>query len=260
MLAELAAWLTTPFPRDARRLGYLSEQIAIRARERRCRAAWAGHLAASREAMLAAAGPGGGLCVVAGAGLCLDVPLDGLAARFRRVVLLDLGFLERGGPRNVERMPWDATGAVSAWARDPAMDDATALAAVSPTWPAGLPEPDLLVSASLLSQLHLRPLVWLQRRRPRGPDFAAALGQRCSQAHLAWLRRHARRTLVIADRAQVARRRDGGEADREPTGTDGLGLGPPERTWTWRIAPAPEWDPVLDLEHEVGAWLTERCK
>jgi len=51
VLAELITSLITPFPRIPRRMGLLREQIAIRARERRCRAQWAGHLAASRQAM-----------------------------------------------------------------------------------------------------------------------------------------------------------------------------------------------------------------
>jgi hypothetical protein len=39
VIAEALAWLATPAPWAARRLGYLYEAVAITARYRRCRAA-----------------------------------------------------------------------------------------------------------------------------------------------------------------------------------------------------------------------------
>ena len=48
MFAELMEWLTTPCPAAARRLGYLREAIAIRARYRRHHENWRPHLDATR--------------------------------------------------------------------------------------------------------------------------------------------------------------------------------------------------------------------
>lgn len=256
MLAELLAALTTPFPRPARRMGYLAEQIAIRARERRCRAGWAPHRAASRDAMLRAADACAAhrRCAVVGGGVCLDIPLPELAARFAEVVLLDVGFLERGGPRNVRRVAWDATGALARWHADPAMDDGRALEVGDPGWPAGIGEPDLTISAGVLSQLHILPAAWLERRRDRPDGFDRRLAGGLARAHLAWLRARPGRRLLIADLAEVARGRDGREAERVAVGAALLDLPPPERTWTWDIAPAPEADPDHDLRHQVGAW------
>jgi hypothetical protein len=107
MIREWLTQLITPFPAPARRMRYLYEQIAIRARHRRHRAAWAPHLVACRDAVRQAVPccQGQELAAIVGAGVCLDMPLPELTARFRRVVLLDVGFLDR--PASCERCPYD---------------------------------------------------------------------------------------------------------------------------------------------------------
>jgi hypothetical protein len=237
-------------------MGYLGEQIAIRSRHRRWQGAWHPHLDASRTAMMEAAThtPAHGLCVVVGAGLCLDVPLAGLARVFSRVVLLDVGFLDRTGPANVERIPFDATGSLARWHADPQMSDDDALAVGDPGWPTGLGDPDLTISASVISQLHLAPAAWLAKRRPRPEDFRERLGATLAAAHLAWLRQRPGRRLLIGDLAEIALTRANTVADEVPMPTAALGLRLPDRTWDWDLAPIPEWDRDLHLRHRVGAW------
>lgn len=48
MLREWVLWLGTPVPWPLRRIGYLRASISLHARSRRCRAAWAPHLATCR--------------------------------------------------------------------------------------------------------------------------------------------------------------------------------------------------------------------
>lgn len=257
MLAELFTAAFTPFPRPARRMGYLAEQIAIRARERRCRAGWALHREACHAAMLAAAETCARheRCVVIGGGVCLDIPLRALADRFAEVVLLDVGFLERSGPRNVRRVAWDATGAMSRWAADPAMPDETALDVRDPGWPTGVGDPDLTISAGVLSQLHILPAAWLERHRDRPDGFDVRLAERLARTHLAWLRARRGVRLLLTDLAESACDRRGHEVERIAVGAALTDLPPPDRTWIWDIAPAPEADPEHDIRHHVGAWL-----
>lgn len=258
MLAELITSLFTPFPRIPRRMGHLSEQIAIRARERRCRAAWAPHITASQAMMLEAAGrcERRGSCVVLGAGLCLDVPLAELASRFAEVVLLDVGFLERRGPANVRRVCWDATGCLEAWHADPRMDveAALALAGRDPGWPPDVGEPDLTISANIISQLDLLPAPWLSRRRWRDDGFAERLGEALAATHLAWLRARPGTRLLIGDLAQTLIPADGSPAETRPLPPARLGLREPDRAWDWQLAPIPEWNRRQHLHHRVGAW------
>lgn len=256
MLSELFAAAVTPFPRPARRMGYLREQIAIRARERRCRAGWAPHRAACREVMLAAADacPAHGRCVVVGGGVCLDIPLAELAARFAEVVLLDVGFLDRSGPGNVRRVAWDAAGSLQRWHDDPAMDDTRALAVSDPGWPSDVGAPDLTVSAGVLSQLHILPAAWLARHRGRPDAFGDALAAALGRLHLDWLRARPGRRLLITDLAEITCERGGREIERTAIGAGLLDLPAPDAAWWWDIAPAPEVDRHHDRRHHVGAW------
>jgi hypothetical protein len=257
MLAELFASLTTPFPRTPQRMGYLAEQIAIRARERRCRSAWAPHLAASRTMMLEVAHgcQRRERCVVVGAGLCLDVPVIELARLFRDVVLLDVGFLERGGPANLRRIVWDATGSLERWHADPAMTDTQALDVDDPGWPPDAGEPDLTISASILSQLHLRPALWLGRGRNRAADFEDRLADRLGRLHLAWLAGRPGRRLLITDLAEITQDRRAQTVGETPTAASRLGLPVPDRHWIWNLAPIPEVSRDQGISHGVGAWI-----
>lgn len=256
MLRELLTHLLTPFPAPARRLGYLHEQIAIRARHRRHRQGWAPHLAACRGMIADAVGlcPRREVVAVVGAGVCLDVPVAELAASFRRVLLLDVGFLDRQAIARVERHAVDVTGCLQQWHDQPRLDDAAVLV-TPPAWPIGLPAPDLTISANLCGQLHLLPAAWLERHRPRGADFRQRLGHALAAAHLAWLRARPGHSLLIADLAELAIDRGGVVVDEQPTVCAGLGLRAPDRTWDWALSPIPEWDPQHHLRHRVGAWL-----
>jgi len=258
MLVEWLTHLCTPCPPAARRLGYLREQIAIRARHRRHQAGWSGHLANCRHHVIAAADAcrKHELVVVVGAGVCLDVPIAELAARFRQVVLLDVAFLDRGGPAHVARVTYDVTGGLTRWHDLPeAADEAILASAAQPAaWPAELGTPDLTISANLMGQLHLLPADWLNRKRRRPDDFAPRLGHALATAHLLWLRAMPGAKLLIADIAELAIARDGRVADRQATVSAGIGLGEPQHTWPWDLAPIPEWDPDLHLRHLVGEW------
>ena len=54
MIAELLRYLVTPCPRYVRAMGYLHEQVSIKARHDRCRRAWEPHLERTRNVIRAA--------------------------------------------------------------------------------------------------------------------------------------------------------------------------------------------------------------
>ena len=121
MLHEILTYLTTPCPAHVRRLRYLYEIIGMRSRHQRNRAAWQPHLERSRAFVLEAAGrcTDRGAVAVYGAGLLLDVPLAELAARFRRVYLVDIVFLREARRKarrfgNVTLVEHDATNVAAA--------------------------------------------------------------------------------------------------------------------------------------------------
>lgn len=244
-------------------MGYLTEAVGIAARHRRCRAAWAPHLARSRAIVARAAErcTGGEHAVVLGAGLLLDVPLGVLRHRFRRVDLVDIVFLP--WPRIVAAalpglrlIPHDVTG--MAEAVHDAVEEARARRASLrlPTPAADLAPAlgaDLVVSLNLISQLAAIPRTFVERRlgsaagrRPAPEESDEAVFDRFArgmvEAHIAALGALAAagsRVAVVTDLTETM-------SDPERTApttvsaTEGVTVPWTGESWTWPVAPPGE--------------------
>lgn len=244
MIVELLEYLTTECPADIRRLGYLKEAIAIKARHRRRCIAWGPHLARSRALVADAARD----CarhrtvLILGSGLLLDIPLAALAQMFERVVLVDvvhLGQARRAAARhtNAALIAADVTGMVDGfqdrirggWRGTPVprpslfRDDATI---------------DLVVSANLLAQLPIMPAAALRRL---GADESAVrdFGRATVEAHLAYLAGVQGKVCLITEASRETVDRDGGIL-RIDDALHGVRLPPEDAFWNWEIAPPGE--------------------
>lgn len=258
MIREALTYLTTPCPWHLRRLGCLGEVIAIAARHRRCQADWAPHLAETKAVIedAIAQAPGRGCAVVLGSGLLTDVPLATLAATFAEVVLVDLIHLRTTCRRargfgNVRLVAADVTGVLEALVRNgPTLPPPAATLGVARA-------ADLVVSANLLSQLPIMPIAWLDRLRRRGAAIAeeaiVAYGRALIDDHLALLARQSGTVALITDVERLnlpPGRSDAAPLEREDA-LLGACLPMAGRSWTWRIAPAPELDRDFDRHHRV---------
>jgi hypothetical protein len=258
MLREAIESLLTPCPPWARRLGIRTESIALGARARRQRRAWAPHVAAARAFVEEAMGtvPAGGRAIVLGSGHLAEVPLDALAGHFAEVVLADavhplaVRHRLRRHP-NVRLLTIDLTGVLAA------LD--AALAAGRPLPPVAGAAPDLgrfdfAVSCNLLSQLPIAPLAAIEERAPAvGEAEREAYAKALIEAHVTWLRQLAGTATLFTDVEEILHDpRDGGET-RSPT-TWGVAMPPPDRRWTWNLAPHPEFDRHRDLTLAIEAW------
>lgn len=264
MLSRLLRRLATTCPPAARELGLLREHEDIAKRHARVRAAWAPHLAASRQVIMETAAhcPSPRRALVIGAGDCLDVPVAELAARFEAVVLADIVTSaavrqwEKICPGRVRGVNWDASGALAALAAvrtTVAAHEAPEIFARADPGPPPGGEPDFIVSANCISQLGLVP----------GHSLPAqakdkALPERCAKAaarrHLEWLEQRPAVRVLLADAARLDLGPDGRQLKKE-TLHDRFGLPKPDRTWRWDLAPIPEWSPDFHRVHEVGAWI-----
>lgn len=252
MLFEWLLTAATPCPPPLRALGYRHELIAIEARRRRCRAAWAEHLARSRAAILQAIDrtQGRGTAMVLGSGWQLDLPLAELAGAFRRVVLVDVihplaaRWRARRWP-NIDLIAADVTGVAAPL-------HALAAGAAPPTprsfAPLQAPDLDLVVSLNLLSQVGVMPSEWLERSR--GADAAQHYATLITQAHLDDLARCRAATCLISDVEMWSQSPAGAIHDRRSSIFDAAAPRPDEE-WIWAIAPAPESDPVLSEYRRV---------
>jgi hypothetical protein len=255
MIREWVESLVTPCPAARRELGYLHELIAIAARHRRCRAAWANHLARSRHAVLTAMGlaPRRRTAIVLGSGLLLDVPLAELAAAFERVVLVDavhpLAARWRARRyRNVELRTADVSGVIEplrAWRSGDPLPTSPSFAALHE------PDVDLVVSLNLLSQLGVLPEEWLRRRGGAAAAAqAAAFGATVTQAHLADLAR-CRTTVCLISDVEWLRVDPAGRIVEHGSSIFDVAPPAPADEWLWSIAPAPEADPLISEQRRV---------
>jgi len=168
MLREFLRTLNVDCPTWARQLGLAREHAAIAARHERARAAWAPHLAASGETILAGAArcPTRRRGLIIGAGDCLDVPVAELVDQFDEVWLADVVVspaarsLARRFRGRLRCVSWDATGALARLAGGRRTITPAAARLLFEQADPGPPpggEPDLVVSANCLSQLGLVP-------------------------------------------------------------------------------------------------------
>lgn len=242
MLREALDWLVTPSLPFARRSGHLSEFVAIAARRRRNRVAWAPHEARSRAAVIraAAAADPDGAAVILGAGHLYDVPLAELARRFRTVRLVDLAFAaptRRAARRfgNVTCVRHDVTES---------LPGPSAIA--EPRFLHDDPELRFVASLNLVSQLAV------VATRRLDDDDADRIGRALVEAHLAWLRRLPCPAALVCDRAVEILGPDGAAvANLDPL--KGATAPAPDETWSWDIAPRGEIDRTHAVRHLVGA-------
>ena len=213
MILEILEWCLTPCSIHARRAGFLSRQIAIRHRARRCRREWASHLKSSKD-FISKHAIGGQCCVILGSGHLHDIDLEFLKTRFQEVVLVDVVHpfeiqrIARFSHRQIRLLTVDLSPVFQESknsARDPEILDLMSQA-------------DFVVSACLLSQL-----AWALPRE---------LHHAVCENHLRLLRL-SKSALLITD---TARRFDG---DWEPL-LPGYNLPEPWASWIWDIAPPRE--------------------
>ncbi len=252
MILEALQHLILPCPRPLKRLGVLHGLIALQSRARRCAKAWAPHLEAARAVAVAGmeGAPGRGLAVVCGSGLLHDVPLAELAARFERVVLIDLFHMpaaRRAARRfpNVEMLAHDLSGVLSGVSGGTLPEPQAAI-------PLG-GQADFVLSANCLSQI---PLAAMDAVAGRFPDAAVEdWGRRLISAHLDALRACSGVTVLVTDVEQQRVAVGTGEVEDAAD----LLLGVPEppladrREWWWNLAPAPEAFRTSSLRHRVVA-------
>jgi hypothetical protein len=254
VILEWIETLLTPAAPAFRRLGAVDELVAVRARARRQDRAWADHREKSKAAILRVADglERRDLAVVLGSGWLLEVPLESLARRFKRVLLVDLVVpravrAEANRLGSVEWRSWDVTGVYAPLAVHP-----KAVPAVPD--PAPLPPEatmaDLVVSCNLLSQLPVAPGLWMERQGiPDDPRNAVS--EALIHAHLAALAACAGTVCLLTDfeREERDSAREGGATRYDLLqGARPVVDGP---RWWWTLAPEGEEGRTLTARHRV---------
>ena len=253
MLGELFRYLVTPCPRYARKMGYLHEQISIKARFDRCRRAWEPHLERTKNIIRAAMQkcPTRRKAVIFGSGMLYDIPLSELANSFEQVVLVDVVHPLGAGWRlaNVTAQAADVTGTAETVYRL-AYRGGEPLPRVAPQAFCDDAEIDLIASVNLLSQLAYLPCKYLAEAAVYPKEEISAFGRDVVQAHIDYLKRLPGVAALICDLERITLDRAGTATERL-SALRGVKLPWSGEEWTWDLAPRPEASPIYSYQRRV---------
>ena len=256
MLAEWLRHLCTRAPAHLRQMGYVRELIAIEARHRRCRAAWAPHLENCRKLILdAAEDVNPGQVTVLGSGLLLEVPVEELSNKFEDVALVDIFHMPAVERRvralsNVRLVTEDLTGVVEPVFRHRTEGRAGSLpppqvdTGGETEWLNGA---DLVVSANLLTQLPLLPMGLVQ-----GKEEAEAFARRIIDHHMDLLGRLPGRVALMCETERVISDGDEVLQSIDPLFGATVPAAGKIKRWTWDIALRPEITRHMDLRFRMA--------
>jgi len=261
MILELYKYLTTPAPLSARKLGQLKESIAMEARYKRSEKQWQSHLTNSQNIIKKAATHSNKHeeAIILGSGLLLDIPLDFLSMHYRHVYLVDIVHLKHikkniGHLKNVSIIEHDVTGLNDTLLKSVRKkNDITP----SPSIPCLTSNTGLVVSANMLSQIHLAPVYYAENQLKFREDKLKRLAHNIIQSHIDMLKNTACKICLISDFKHFYQNNKHQVQDEESALME-ISLPLPEKTWRWEIAPMGELHPDLSMSSLVYAYSNFR--
>jgi len=254
MIFEFLTSLLTPAPKWARRMGYVHEAIAIKARAKRCQVAWASHQNKTKTAILEAVKERvqNRTVLIVGSGACLDIPLRELADIFERVVLVDIVHPPKSrshGLNNVVHVTLDITNQIEGFYNNPdVLPDAKV-----PTIYHDFPDIDFVLSVNVASQLAVIPLHYAALKLAHEDDALIAFSKNLIQAHFKWLSGFKCPSALICDRMWELLDPAGKRISVEDP-LYGVNLNAPSEMWCWDVAPLVETGAGFARRNQVGYW------
>ena len=255
MLPELFELLRTPATPFARKIGYHKELIAINARFKRNRAYWRLHLEKTRETITRACekSTSHNCVVVIGAGSLLDIPIFYLEESFEKVYLLDVVFSRKvinlaRKISNVELITHDINGL------DVNMGISKknkSIPGINASLPEAIVDPDIVISANILSQLPLLPIRYFHKLGINEQTLYE-FGRNIIESHLNLLANLECKSCLVTDKSRIISQ----DEDKIETESALFDVALPEANeqWLWQLAPAGEIDPGSDISAEVVAF------
>ncbi len=268
MLAELLLSLRSKSSSLAKKSGLLHEQIAIYFREKRCRPEWMSHRNKCEEFIIDAIKglPHKNRVLILGSGQFLEIPLKRLSDEFKEVVAVDIVHLPqtRGFVKtfsNVKLVEQDLTGWLYKIQEKPISKAGWLNVEVPSYFQAH--DLDLVISANLLSQLHLAPkrvLESLPKKHHISENEIEKFCQSITDAHLQYLKNfNNSRIVLISDLETFAldRHKNVLEESRLPFQTK---LPNPQKMWLWDVAPLGEISSEYSLQMKVAGFILDHNK
>lgn len=256
MIAELFVWLTTDCAPQAKKLGYLYEAVAMQARIKRCAVAWKSHCeqAQAFASQCIQQQEKGGVAVVFGSGLGVDLPKEALLENFDEVWLVDMLHL-RSTKKTWENNPkvrfieYDVTESLADVVNGK-------LVFIQPKRWLDDARIRFVYSANILGQLPIQPLAWLENQLATESDVELnAWSQGLLQAHLTYLHAFKQRGVKVCLVADLEwQYYQNNQLVQTVDAWRGLEHDVPHARWEWRIAPRGELHANRTQINWVGGW------
>lgn len=263
MLPELFLSLRTQSTRLARKSGLLNEQIAIHFREKRCRTDWLFHRQKCQNLISDVVNslPKTDRVLILGSGLFHEIPLKKLSDTFREVIAVDVVHLPPAKSLahslpNVHLVEQDLTNWLFKIEEKP-ISKAGWLDVSIPQYYQNQ-HFDLVISANLLSQLHLAPkriVENLPKKHEITDGDIAHFCQRITDAHLQYLSnfKHSK-VLLITDIETHVLNKENALIEAHPLNFS-KPLPAPLKTWKWNVAPLGEISKEYSLQMKVAGFI-----
>jgi hypothetical protein len=256
MIAELVTWLTTDCAPQARKLGYLYEAIAMKERVKRCAASWNSHCeqAQAFATHCIQQQEKGGVALIFGSGLGVDLPKETLLAQFDEIWLVDMVHLREtkknwAKDSRVHFIEHDVTESLADMVNGK-MDQVT-----PQRW---LDDKRIrfVLSANILGQLPVQPLAWLAKQpNTMDDDLLNNWTEGLLQAHLAYLDAFKQQSATVCLIADLEwRYSENNKLVQLVDAWRGLAHEAPDASWEWRIAPRGELHGNRTQTNWVGGW------
>lgn len=255
MIQEMITWATTPCAPQARKLGFLYEAIAMQARLSRCHHAWKPHLEQSKAFITQCAQqqPKGGIALILGSGLGVDLPQAFLLDYFDEIWLVDMVHLRQAQQQwhhnpKVKFITHDITESLENVLNGD-------LIAPLPTHWLGKTHIHFVVSANVLGQLPILPMSWLSDHGKHTEAELEVWATAILQAHLDYLQMFHQQGAGICLVSDMEWRFEEGVQVREVMDAwRGLDQPAPDLQWEWQIAPRGEFRVNRTQKNWVGGW------
>lgn len=262
MIRELLTYLTEkPKISEALSFGHLAESISLIEREKRCKKAWLPHRTQCKTFIsenLKKAKHFDSVLVL-GSGPHHEIPIELLSSTFKKVVLVDIVHLKSTKKSvshlsNIEFVEHELTEIEAILKNEQRLVSKVPESFVETRW-------GMVLSVNIMSQLplHLDTYIKKKLRKKFSDSEITSFLQQVTKNHFLYLQSFHCPTILISDtetlyfdKKEVLLQKDLNYAH--------IDMPKSQNTWTWNVAPIPEFDKNIAMKMTISAFVINSPK
>lgn len=261
MIREFLTFIThLPVYYKSQHFNHLAQSISLIARENRCKGHWRAHREASKEIIISSLNQAKHFdsIIIFGPGPLHEIPIDIIALKFKKVVLVDVVHLietklKLKRYKNIEFITHDVSEIEDKIAleikNNKKLLNKIPTAFINQNW-------GLVISSNLMSQIPLHFEEFIQKKYPSlfSANALDNFFKQLSSDHLSYLLSFNSPALLITD-TQTEFYDLKQKIFQTDLNYEHLTLPPPITSWYWDIAPIPEFQKDVGIKMKVEAFF-----